>query len=260
MNVKKQRLDAATEILVSQNLAVNSCAKVPEFVSAITSADDIERQMSLNDSMKFNEFNFDKGEFETTTDFNERIALYLRVFFGQPGLVAFKAPLPAELATYSADDGKLTVRIVNRGSFQSTSYDANLELVLAERSKKLALKHGQTRMGVKFDYEVWAYYDRKLELSLPVKDTDVNSDVVIDVPPSDAKALKANLFLLSFGDMKSPYMESSQGEDPASLDDPEYALYSHDIYYASPKCLFLYDSRSGKVLHSFIPYETTSTD
>lgn len=243
--------DRYIEMLITQNILIDSCEAAASHIKLVSSADSIERGISSNNKVKFTDLGFEKDEYETTDQYSARVAGQLHVFFGEPGKVVFKATVPDDLVSYNADLGLMAIQLENRASYESVYTPAHLKLPVFDEEEKVGVRHGQTAMGIKFDYELWTAYKRTIDVSFPFNGTNVGDPFEISVPPAEAKQLRENLTLLAFGDVTSPYMTSEDDEDVASLDDPVYLITREEIYYARPSCLIVFNAKSGEIYKTF---------
>lgn len=211
-----------------------------------------------------------KGEFETTAEYQARFA----AAGGGGLLIVGKAPDDRKFFTYDADHGKLSVEpyafrnwdlsawyaLHNTAGLEpSTLY--NVDVVISRGFHIVGSYMGQNGFGaqariVERQSVVHAIYDRPIGVDEELKGTGLflNNDEVVgtlDMPPSEAQALKPKLSVAFVVLPKEPYLVHSHykvGEPTidAPIDETEIAT----VMIADIRCGLLLDG-SNKVIGAY---------
>lgn len=152
--------DKLIEVNVEQSFGLKDCAAAANFPNQLNTSDAISAFAAKAIGWDLSKAKFDKGEFETTKEYDERLNS-LALFVGGKESLVFKIPISSEFKNYDADTETMSVSIPiasgTHATIAGSGYsDKALSIDHIEKAGKTVA--GQTAMGIKFNYTI--YYER----------------------------------------------------------------------------------------------------
>lgn len=157
---KAQQKERLVEINVGQSFALKDCATAMAFPNQLIPSDAISAYAANVIGWGLSKANFEKGEFETTNEYEKRLDT-LSLFVGGKDSLVFKIPISPEFKSYNADTEMMSVSLpiasgTNATLAGSSYFDKALSIDHIEKAGKTVA--GQTAIGIKFNYTI--YYER----------------------------------------------------------------------------------------------------
>lgn len=201
-----------------------------------------------------------KGEYETSAQYGERVAAFLR----RPILGSIYTASPVAFAMtnvsfqYNADLQILFVRIgCGAYAYKQSSGDASGEIDLdnvaltLSRSISKVKKNGKTRLGISFSYleETGSDYS----ILIPASETITPDKYIViglKMSPEDARKHRASMRVLLAGSFDS--MEIAMERSNASLDSPHETAIIHKYIVLGNINFVVFDAKTGNVFPQHI--------
>lgn len=198
-----------------------------------------------------------KGEFETTVEYESRVARWRSLpFLGKLtpedtlAFVIFPQLSPDAVKTdYDADQSLLKVSVNFENHYVADGSERWLETYFT--SKNLGARPAVTRMGVKFRVT----YHTLDSFGLAVDDKYQNMVFSLPTERQQALELKVYLRVLAVVELVTPYRVKFFGGTTASLTDPDDWSNNYFGLKVKLKELWLYNSKTGEVLVKSITFK-----
>ncbi|MFL6672898.1 MAG: hypothetical protein ACJ8LG_06380 [Massilia sp.] len=198
----------------------------------------------------------EKGEFETTAAYNERVAaMSNRAVVGETTLADTVGFVPASDAVsmltdkYDADRGTLNVSTYWGGGMQMVGTDIVTSTKLTYRPKAHRSYQASNAYGKTVTVESTTYDTCGLAFSNVKYGSYVSSRISEEIimSPEEARAAKGNIAIMYVGNLTSPFrVEFSDYLKPA-IDSPREAAWGGDALVMNLSQIWLFNKETGKV-------------
>jgi hypothetical protein len=184
-----------------------------------------------------------KGEFETTSEYHQRVTLAEPRPFYLVLVPESQAPI-----TYSADDSTMTV-VVNRPSYE---FAYRSDLVVQSRRRNLGFYPSTTAGGARL--QITRTLDSTFSFVVPDADRILDpGEVWFRIAPDSARKLKPHLLTAllvrpSNDSVGGAAVATAKMHIPPTFEDPRDRVTDRQIMQTDWMAILVYDRRSGRVL------------
>jgi len=254
----KERALAVYGLAMMQGIGIKTCADLKASVKGLIPAPSVMLSWASYFGPNLLTKGFEKGEYETTAEFELRRNIGVNLYFGEPKRAIYYGDIDPDDQSYDADEQTLKIRMP-KGVYPEHVLEGvdSKPVLLKYREKNNGIKSGQTRLGVKFQYKSYTISETYLVLvGIDRSNWEAPADVQMEptaylkVPRERAIKPQDSLRFVILGEVAEPYARLETNEDSASLDDPVDLLIFSEVYYAKPKCGYVFDNATGEVLHT----------
>jgi hypothetical protein len=190
-----------------------------------------------------------KSEFETTTQYEERIrAAAPTQLIGTIRLedkVAFRIPVDPQAIKYSADDATVAVRLPSNYYVYDRTDKRRLYHPLDPQQLSTSFYLASNAYGAKT--KVRKTVGRVCGVAYDGLSTDYREE--FSATGGDAQAFKAAPGLLLVGKMEPPFFFVGQDRKTATFDSPNERVIAVDAIHVAPLEMWFFNSQTGAVLH-----------